>query len=137
MENRFFDIALKGAARLAGKKARIAILIGRLGYKISKVNWKSVKGDNVKDKFLLLGRLVKAYVTGKYREIPWKSVLIILAAIIYFINPIDLIPDVVPVLGLSDDFGVLLWVYNSLRNEVDKFLTWERSQASLPAQTLT
>lgn len=127
-KNKFFDIALKSAARLAGKKGRIALLVGRLTYKIGTVNWKNVNGENVKGKFLLLGRLVKAYATGKYRDVPWKSVLIILAAIIYFINPIDFIPDVVPVLGFSDDFGVLLWVYNSVSKEVDKFLTWEKSQ---------
>jgi uncharacterized membrane protein YkvA (DUF1232 family) len=127
--NGFFNIALKSAARLAGKKGRIALLIGKLSYKMSKVNWKTVDGESAKEKFLLLGRLVKAYTTGKYREIPWKTVLIILAAIIYFINPIDFIPDVVPVLGFSDDFGVLLWVYNSISGEVDKFLTWEKSQA--------
>jgi uncharacterized membrane protein YkvA (DUF1232 family) len=127
-KNRFFDIAIKSAARLAGKKGRIALLIGKLTYKIGRVNWKNIDGENVKGKFQLLGRLVKAYITGKYREIPWKSILIILAVIIYFVNPIDLIPDVVPILGFSDDFGVLLWVYNSLSKEVDKFLTWEKSQ---------
>jgi uncharacterized membrane protein YkvA (DUF1232 family) len=132
MQNKFFDIALKSAARLAGRKGRIAILIGKLSYKISKVNWKSIDTNAIKEKFLILGRLTKAYATGKYRDIPWKSVLIVLAAIIYFINPIDLIPDVVPVLGLSDDFSILIWVYNSVSKEVDKFLTWEKSQAILP-----
>jgi uncharacterized membrane protein YkvA (DUF1232 family) len=122
-------MALKSAARLAGKKGRIALLIGKLSYKIGKVNWKKVDGEGAKEKFLLLGRLVKAYVTGKYREIPWRTLLIVLAAIIYFVNPIDLIPDLVPGLGLTDDFGVLLWVYNSISGEVDKFLTWEKAQA--------
>ncbi len=131
MKNRFFDIALKSAARLAGKNGRIALLIGKLGYKMSKVNWKEVELREAKEKFIVLGRLTKAYATGKYRHIPWKSLLIILAAIIYFVNPIDLIPDVVPLLGLSDDMGVLVWVYDTMRGEVDKFLTWEKSQAEL------
>jgi uncharacterized membrane protein YkvA (DUF1232 family) len=51
----------------------------------------------------------------------------ILAAIIYFLNPIDLIPDFIPGLGLTDDFSVLLWVYNSVSTEVVKFLEWEKS----------
>lgn len=131
MKNRFFDIALKSAARLAGKNGRIALLIGKLGYKMSKVNWKEVELKEAKEKFIVLGRLTKAYATGKYRHISWKSLLIILAAIIYFVNPIDLIPDVVPLLGLSDDMGVLVWVYDTMRGEVDKFLAWEKSQVEL------
>jgi uncharacterized membrane protein YkvA (DUF1232 family) len=131
LKNRFFDIALRNAARLAGKKGRIALLIGKLGYKITKVNWKEVKVSDAKEKLMILGRIAKAYATGKYRHIPWKSVLIILAAIIYFVNPIDLVPDVVPLLGFTDDMGILLWVFESMNSEVDKFLAWEKSHEEL------
>ncbi len=33
-------------------------------------------------------------------------------AIIYFITPLDLIPDFIPFSGLLDDAGVILWVMN-------------------------
>jgi uncharacterized membrane protein YkvA (DUF1232 family) len=128
MKNPFFNAALQGAARLAGKNGRIALLLGRLAMKLRTVNWTEIKGAAVQEKFFLLGRLTKAYATGQYRDIPWKSLLVVLAAFLYFINPIDLIPDALPVLGLSDDFSVLLWVYNSVKGEVDKFLIWEKSQ---------
>jgi uncharacterized membrane protein YkvA (DUF1232 family) len=131
LKNKFFDIALRNAAHLAGKNGRIALLIGKLGYKITRVNWREVKVIDAKEKLMILGRLSKAYATGKYRHIPWKSLLIILAAIIYFVNPIDLVPDVVPLLGFTDDMGILLWVFESMNNEVDKFLTWEKSQVEL------
>jgi uncharacterized membrane protein YkvA (DUF1232 family) len=72
--------------------------------------------------------MVKAYATGRYRDIPWKSMLLVLGMIIYFINPLDLIPDLVPLAGLADDFALLVWVYNSVASEIDKFLAWEASQ---------
>ncbi len=40
----------------------------------------------------------------------FKIVLIVLG-ILYFISPIDLIPDVIPILGKVDDLLVLLWIY--------------------------
>ncbi len=80
---------------------------------------------SIKDKFFVLGRLIKAYALGKYRQIPWKTILLIVAAIIYFVNPLDLIPDLVPLTGLTDDFAVLVWVYNSVSSEIDKFVAWE------------
>jgi len=128
MDNKFFNIALNQAARLLGKKSRILVLLTKLGSKMSKVNWSPVQRQLVKDKFYTFGRLAKAYATGKYRDVPWKSMLILLAAVIYFINPLDLIPDLIPVAGFTDDFAILVWVYNSIEEEVDKFLAWEESQ---------
>ena len=127
MKNVFFDIALSRAARLAGKAGRITLLLGQLGRKLTKVNWNEVSVAKAKEKFLIFSRLSNAYATGKYRNIPWKPVMVMLAAIIYFLNPIDLIPDFIPGLGLTDDFSVLVWVYNSVSSEIDKFLAWEKS----------
>jgi uncharacterized membrane protein YkvA (DUF1232 family) len=127
LKNPFFDMALAKAARLGGKPGRIALVLAKLGEKLTKVDWKSVSVSTAKEKLSVFSRIASAYTTGKYRDISWKSVLIVLAAIIYFLNPIDLIPDLIPVLGLTDDFSVLIWVYSTLGSEVDKFLAWERS----------
>lgn len=127
MKNRFFDIAVSRAARLAGKPGRIALLLTKLAAKMSTVNWSDVSLVSTKQKFSVFGRIAQAYATGRYRDISWKSMLIVLAAIIYFLNPIDLIPDLIPGLGLTDDFSILLWVYGTVSLEVDKFLAWERS----------
>jgi uncharacterized membrane protein YkvA (DUF1232 family) len=71
---------------------------------------------------------VKAYAQGEYKTIPWKSLLLVVAAILYFINPIDLIPDLLPVLGLTDDFAILYMVYKSVGADIDNFLEWEKSK---------
>ena len=96
---------------------------------MSKVNWSPVQRQLLKDKVFTIGRLAKAYASGKYRDVPWKTMVILLAAVIYFINPLDLIPDLIPVAGMTDDFAILLWVYNSIEEEIDKFVAWEESQA--------
>ena len=53
------------------------------------------------------------WLVFRHRETPWfvKAVLILLLA--YLASPIDLIPDVVPVLGMLDDLvvaAVALWL---------------------------
>jgi uncharacterized membrane protein YkvA (DUF1232 family) len=128
VKNAFFDIAMGKAAKMAGKPGRLLMLLSKLGMKVRDVNWKDVKRDDVKGKFFVLGRLIKAYAQGQYRAVPWKTVVVIVAAILYFVNPLDFIPDLIPIAGLADDFGVLLWVYSAVSGEVEKFLTWERSQ---------
>jgi uncharacterized membrane protein YkvA (DUF1232 family) len=130
LKNVFFDIAMNRAAKLSGHTGRIMLLLTRLGGKMTKVNWSTVTITAAKEKFSILSRLSAAYASGRYRSIPWKAVMTMLAAIIYFLNPIDLIPDFIPGLGLTDDFSVLIWVYNTLSSEIEKFLTWEKSTLS-------
>jgi uncharacterized membrane protein YkvA (DUF1232 family) len=129
MGNRFFELALSQAARLMGSRGRILTLVTRLGTKMSQVNWSSIQREQVKLQLFTLGRLAKAYALGQYRDIPWKTMLMLLAAVIYFINPFDLLPDVIPVAGLTDDFAVLVWVYNAMGTEIEKFQAWESSRA--------
>jgi uncharacterized membrane protein YkvA (DUF1232 family) len=127
LKNVFFDRALNSAAHLSGKAGRITLLLGRLGKKMTTVNWNKVSVASAKEKLSVFSRMASAYVSGKYRTVPWKTVMTILAAIIYFLNPLDLVPDFIPVMGLTDDFGVLMWVYASVSLEIDKFLAWEKS----------
>jgi len=128
MKNRFFELATRQAARFLGKQGRMMTLLVQFAGKLNAVQWTDVRIQSFREKFLVLGRLVKAYVVGEYREVPWKSMLILVAAILYFVNPLDLIPDVIPVSGFADDFAVLVWVYNAMRMEIDKFLAWEKTR---------
>ena len=126
--NRFFTSALGHAASILGRRGRLLALLPQLAMKLRETSWRNVNTNAAKEKFFVLGRLLKAYALGDYREIPWKTLLLIVASIIYFLNPLDLIPDLIPLTGLTDDFAVLLWVYNSASNEVDKFLNWEKNK---------
>ena len=121
-------MALQQAARLLGHRQRMLMLVGKLAMKLRNVEWTKVKGVDVKEKFGVVYRLFKAYASGKYRDIPWKSLLLITAALIYFVSPIDLIPDVLVGIGFTDDFAILLMVYKAVHSEVEKFLDWEKSQ---------
>jgi uncharacterized membrane protein YkvA (DUF1232 family) len=73
-------------------------------------------------------RMVRAYVKGEYREVPWESIAIAIGALIYFLSPIDLIPDVIPVAGYADDAAVIALVVASLSTDLLKFRDWEASQ---------
>jgi uncharacterized membrane protein YkvA (DUF1232 family) len=129
MKNKFFQFALKQASTLLTKRSRLFLLLAQLASKLKQVNWRKVNVPAVKEKFMILGRITKAYALGRYREVPWKTMLTIVAGIVYFISPIDLIPDFIPITGLTDDVGVLLWIFNSVSKEVEKFLNWEKSES--------
>jgi uncharacterized membrane protein YkvA (DUF1232 family) len=78
--------------------------------------------------FLLLFRFVKAWALGEYHDAPRISVLWAVLAILYFINPIDLIPDVLPG-GYIDDIAFIAYVVRRIRGDLDKYTVWEEARA--------
>lgn len=77
-----------------------------------------------KDVDLLL-RLSKAWATGKYKNVSIATILIVVGAIIYLLDPIDALPDFLPLLGLTDDVAVIGLAISRVRAELDKFEEWE------------
>ena len=69
-------------------------------------------------------RLLRAQLTGKFCA-PAESILMIVAAVIYFLSPLDLIPDSIPVLGLIDDASVITWVAKANLTLISNFRQWE------------
>lgn len=70
-------------------------------------------------------RLINAYATGTYREIPWSTLVMIVASVIYFVMPVDLIPDFIVGLGLTDDVALLGWTIKTFRTDINDFVRWE------------
>lgn len=70
-------------------------------------------------------RMLKAWSKGDYLSVPWKTIVLSLATIIYFLNPFDMAPDFIPGVGYLDDAVVLGFVVNSIKKELEKFLRWE------------
>jgi uncharacterized membrane protein YkvA (DUF1232 family) len=75
-----------------------------------------------------LVRLATAYVRGDYRNVSRDSLIKIVAAIVYFVSPFDLLPDWLGLLGLTDDAVVVGFVLRKLREELSTFLAWEEQQ---------
>lgn len=75
-----------------------------------------------------LFRLTSAWVKGEYTQVSMRTILWVIAAIIYFVNPFDVITDFLPGVGYVDDAAVIFFVINSIRRDLDKFLEWERSR---------
>lgn len=97
---------------------------------LTKANDGSAGGvlGSIKNKFITLVSLVKAYATGEYRDISRTSVLAVVAALVYFLSPIDLIPDFIPMFGFADDIALLTFVFGRIREEIEKFELWEMNK---------
>lgn len=92
-----------------------------------KATGKQGKLKNVWGSLLSFFRLIRAYANGSYRHISTQSLLMIVAAVVYFVSPIDLIPDFILGLGLIDDATVLAWTIRACAADLASFLAWEQS----------
>lgn len=73
----------------------------------------------------LLISLVKDWHRGAYTQVPRNTVILIIAALLYFLSPLDTVPDFLGLIGFTDDAGVILFVLNSLRKEIDRYRQWK------------
>ena len=64
--------------------------------------------------------LLRAVARGSYR-LRKETLILIAGAVLYFVIPIDVIPDFIPVAGFLDDAAVIAWVVKTCKTEIDLF----------------
>src|SRR5213596_739696 len=74
-------------------------------------------------------RLVRAHHREEYDQVAHDSLLWIVAALNYLVDPFDLIPDKTPFLGFVDDATVIEFVTDKNRQALDDFMVWETTSA--------
>ena len=81
--------------------------------------------DDVK----LMLEVIQAYVKGEYRAIPYWSIAAIVAALLYVLNPLDLIPDVIPIVGYVDDALVIAACLAMVEQDLQNYKEWKIKHA--------
>lgn len=82
----------------------------------------------VKEQLQRLIALLKAYVSGEYRDVSTQTMVTVAAAIVYFVVPFDGIPDFLFGWGLVDDAAVISYVVAQLSSELEAFAAWQDAQ---------
>jgi uncharacterized membrane protein YkvA (DUF1232 family) len=99
-------------------------LTGRAARKLASSGEVSEKFAAARDQLNSLLALLKAYVSGEYRNVSTRSLVTIVAAVLYFVIPMDVVPDFLLALGLLDDAAVIGYVFSVVRAEVRDFEEW-------------
>lgn len=102
---------------------------GRLPALIFAVARKGPRLGKLKDDVRLLQALCVAWWRGQYRAINPKALLTIVAGLLYFVSPLDAIPDWLLGVGMLDDIAVLAWVLKTVDGELAAFRAWRNRQA--------
>lgn len=79
----------------------------------------------------LLFRLLKSWKNGSYRGLSVRTLASLVAALIYVLSPVDLIPDFIPGIGLIDDAAVLGLLLYSMAQDLAAFRLWEQNRVQV------
>ena len=102
---------------------------GRLPALLFAVARKGPRLGRLREDVKLLESLCLAWWRGEYRAISPKALVTIVAGLLYFVSPIDAIPDWLLGVGFLDDIAVLGWVLKTVADELARFKAWRDSQA--------
>ena len=76
----------------------------------------------------LLMSIVKDYWAGAYRQVPYGVIASSVFTLIYVLNPFDMVPDVLPLIGQLDDVAVLGACLLLVENDLHKYKDWKLGQ---------
>jgi uncharacterized membrane protein YkvA (DUF1232 family) len=88
-----------------------------------KFNPKGPLGRFIEDGQLLLS-IVRDYWAGKYRRIPFMAIAAIVFTLLYVLNPFDLLPDFLPVIGQLDDAAVVTICLLLVEQDLHTYKAW-------------
>ena len=79
----------------------------------------------------LLTALVRDWRAGKYRQALYGTIAAVVFALLYVFNPFDIIPDVLPFLGVVDDATVIGALLMLIERDLSKYRNWKEGQFSV------
>ncbi|MCG8476933.1 MAG: DUF1232 domain-containing protein [Cytophagales bacterium] len=73
-------------------------------------------------------RMIQASVRKEYPHMPWKTFVLLVGGLLYFVVPVDAVPDFIPVAGWLDDMTVVTGIYRSVSADIQLFKDWSGQQ---------
>lgn len=128
VESSYFKKAMKKAAELAQDGQKVLLLVAKSLNLVEKLEKNMKQFKRFFSNIRLMGKMLNAYFTGEYKDIPWVTIIKMVGGLIYFLSPIDLIPDVFIGLGFIDDAAVVGWVIASINSDIERFRAWDEAR---------
>ena len=70
---------------------------------------------------------MRAFYNGKY-PVPKKTLIVGIFALLYLINPIDIVPDFIPLLGFADDLAALAFAASLIKGDLNRYRVWKNAR---------
>lgn len=126
--------AHRGLRKYYGKAKKMLLnekkmekFLDRLATKLSKIPKCGKRLANAP----IFAAMLNSYFHKSYTQAPMGTILALLAALIYFVSPIDFVPDVYPLIGYLDDAAVLTACLGLVQSDIDEYQEWRRMNSNV------
>ncbi len=126
-----FDHYLNRAEVLSRSPGRVQRLMRQATAKL--VVASSTRLRDFQQQIKLAIALLRDTYNGRYRGIESRSLMILLAGVLYFVVPLDVVPDFLFGWGLVDDAAVMGYVFSILADELAAYEQWRSDPSFDPA----
>ncbi len=103
--------------------------IEKVSQRAKDIEGKLPKLKKVFDQAKVMLVMVKDYWDGSYREVPYWAISAVSLALLYVLNPADVIPDVIIGVGYLDDATVVAFCLKLVERELERYQEWQAAQA--------
>lgn len=76
----------------------------------------------------LVCMMISDYVHGEYRDVPLATIITLVGAVIYFVNPFDIIPDAIPIVGQLDDAVAIGLALKAAHGDIMAYAEWKAAE---------
>ncbi|MGT2910922.1 YkvA family protein [Streptococcus cameli] len=116
----------KKAENILNDDAKVETFLNKLE---RKMKWIPFLSQELKSIPILMSML-RSYWKKEYTKVPFRTMVAIVSALLYFLSPIDVVPDWIPVLGQLDDALVISTCWRMVHKDIAAYRQWKKAKES-------
>ena len=111
----------KKAEKILDDEDKLGNFLDRLEYKLNKVP----VGGNILSMIPVMIAMLRSYFKKEYKDIPLGTLIALVSALLYWLAPADVIPDVIPIAGYVDDATVIATCLKLINDDIKEYKVWK------------
>ena len=116
------------AKRILEEQSQLKALFGQVSKKLQTLSGSHKQINELLEHVQLFLRMIKKSFSGEYSSFSNKTLLSLVFGLLYFVTPMDVVPDFIPLLGFSDDLSIIYFIIKNLKSDIEAFKVWELNQ---------
>jgi uncharacterized membrane protein YkvA (DUF1232 family) len=116
------------AKRILEEQSQLKALFGQVSKKLQTLSGSHKQINELLEHVQLFLRMIKKSFSGEYSSFSNKTLLSLVFGLLYFVTPMDVVPDFIPLLGFSDDLSIIYFIIKNFKSDIEAFKVWELNQ---------
>ena len=116
------------AKRILEEQSQLKALFGQVSKKLQTLSGSHKQINELLEHVQLFLRMIKKSFSGEYSSFSNKTLLSLVFGLLYFVTPMDVVPDFIPLLGFSDDLSIIYFIFKNFKSDIEAFKVWELNQ---------